>query len=178
MSQLQEHEETEQQSSDGDPTGDSRGGTWVRPPVALSVLVGVAVIVMNLVVILKQWVLLVPSNLSSAVFSTFIGSSLLLGVFLLVYAKYLKRAEVGAVVRGKFVRCVVTPLVVGSLAMFATVSSMTTIASLQERSSDAPKPCIQLYQQAAGIRDISPGFRMPDNDRDELRCKINQAVLR
>ena len=101
------------------------------------------------------------------------------GVFLIVYAIRLRRVEqTGPEQRpqSRYVAGIVVPLLLWLLGVSAIWWSFAS--SLDHYSPTTPsRPCVELYRDALSIAKESPGFRMPTQDPDEGRCKINKTIF-
>ncbi len=71
---------------------------------------------------------------------------------------------------GLYLKWLIGPLLIAIPAPALTVWAAETVEPI------APKPCIELYQQALTIKENHPNFTMVWNDRDELRCSINDIL--
>ena len=113
-------------------------------------------------------------------FLALLSISFFIGLLLIAYAVILRRldrhryedkTELGAGKTPAYVKWFIAPLVIALPAPVITVWAAQLIEPI------APKPCIELYQEAQNIRNDNPNFRMIWSDRDQRRCAINQSVL-
>ena len=74
-----------------------------------------------------------------------------------------------------FITGVVVPLLLGLVALGATIGGMEWNRATAERQT---KSCIDLIEQAQNIAKDNPKFRMPAKDSSETRCNINAAIGR
>ena len=98
-----------------------------------------------------------------------------IGLFLIVYAVTLRRME-SRRVQTSFAAGMAIPLTLWLLGVAAIWWSFAS--SLSHYSPIIPaKPCIELYSEALSISKQDPAFRVPAQDPDEGRCRINKALL-
>lgn len=147
-----------------------------RVAAVFPVLVGVFVLGLNAFVFYRQRGLFVTRNLPGTVALTLLVISVFTGVLLIAYATLIGRAERIMPERHRVGRWVVVPVLLGVLASLATIRALEAYPSVSEAQSGTP--CLELYQQAHTIHKDNPAFRMPANDRDERRCRINDTVLK
>ncbi|MBJ7339230.1 hypothetical protein [Mycolicibacterium sp.] len=187
--------------SDGDPEASANGpdsATSVRDKqlrllFTFPVLLGLFVCSLNFLAAIRLWrsvyfsnpVMSSRANLPNTVCFTLISISFFVGLSLIAYAIALRHfdgygeerevAQEGAPdhAAGRVslhVKWLVVPLLVALPAPALTVWAASTIEPI------APKPCIEVYQEALNIKKDNPNFKMVWNDRDELRCSVNQVL--
>ncbi len=109
-----------------------------------------------------------------------IAISILIGLFLIVYSIVLRQLERNSKEDGAHREAGQTPTntkwVLAPL-LIALPAAAITIWAAQMIEPIAPRPCIELYQEAQNIKNDNPDFRMYGFDRDQIRCAINQSVL-
>jgi len=133
----------------------------------------------------SKWLLLTSVKLPTTIFLSLIALSFSIGVFLIVYAIVLRRTERNVQASQipprstpnqqtahvpTYVRWILVP------ALIALPAPALTVWASQMVEPIAPKPCIELYQEALNISKEAPNFRMPWTDRDQLRCNINSVL--
>ncbi|WP_141564443.1 hypothetical protein [Mycolicibacterium palauense] len=166
----------------------------LHPLALFPLLLGALVCLLNLYLLLRFWRFLWSARWDGAVALSLVTMSLLIGIFLILYAFVLPAAEVNRAQdasdtatndtathgdRGelsRYLKWIVAPLVLALVAPLISVWAIQTV-SPDTPEPTAPKPCIELYQEALTIREGNPNFRMPNNDPDQRRCRINQSVL-
>jgi hypothetical protein len=149
-------------------------------------LIGVFILALNIFVVARLQGVFVAKNFQGNIAVTLAATSAFIGLFLVVYAIVLRLFERngteilpgsttddGARQASWYVKWVVVPLLLGLLAVAATISSV----EVNRRIYNNKQPCIELYQEATSIYKDNPKFRMPSGDSDEDRCGINKAVL-
>jgi len=141
-----------------------------NPLFALPLLAGVVFLIANLFLMAK-----IPSGFTAKSWTGYTAlllliSSLVICLSLIGYAFALRRSATASA------RGVGVVLLLGLLAPLATVWSLQVNRSAGDRS--APKPCIDVYEQAASVARDNPKFRMPAKDRDEVRCAVNATLGR
>ena len=148
-----------------------------RQPLAIfPVLLGTFICALNIFVAYRLWKFLINSRNLGIVPLTLITISFLIGLLIIVYAIVLRRLEDG--VSGQaalFVKWVIAPAIVALLASAVTLWA-AGVAQPDTPEPVVSKPCMELYRDALDIRKDNPTFRLPANDPDQRRCKIN-AVL-
>jgi hypothetical protein len=150
-----------------------------RLRAVLPVLLGVLVLGLNLVLFMGQRGIFLAKDSGGTAATALLALSVFTGFLLLFYPFLLRRMEADAGDSRWFSRWVVVPLILGILAPMATIRAVENYYPTRiTQGSSVGEPCLELYQKAASIRAENPFFRMPDNDRDERRCKINETVLR
>ncbi|MCH9730384.1 MAG: hypothetical protein K0U84_12050 [Actinomycetia bacterium] len=130
----------------------------------LSMALGVLILVPNVLIAQNFW----PNYRGNAVALALMSTSLLIGVFLIIY---------GAVVwnRNWSIRwAIILPIVAFLLAPGITVWSTQTARPNPEPL--VKMPCIDLYQRALEIKKDNPGFVMSAKDPDQRRCDINSVL--
>jgi hypothetical protein len=198
-----DHETPDDRVDDGDTaTGfddvTSVGEKQLRLLFTCPILLGLFITALNLMVVIRLWKavyfsnlgLLSRANLPNTVFFTLIAVSFALGLALIVYAIALRHYEewydqktaVQQQPSGKspssyepsrvhpYVKWIIGPLLVALPAPALTVWAAGVIEPI------SPKPCIEIYRDALNIKKDNPNFRMIWNDRDQLRCSINQVL--
>lgn len=100
-----------------------------------------------------------------------------IGIFLIVYSLRLRRVERSGVdQQSNYVTGLVVPLVLWLLGVSAIWWSFAS--SLSHYSPTTPsRPCVELYRDALSIAKEDPKFRVPAQDPDEGRCRINQTLF-
>lgn len=164
------------------------------------ILLGLFICALNLLVVTRLWrvvyfsnfELLSRANLPSTVFFAVITVSIALGLALIVYAIALRHYEEWYYQKADsqqehqqiptesyeptrvhpYLKWILGPLLVALPAPALTVWAAAIIQPI------TPKPCIEIYQEALSIKKDHPDFKMIWNDRDELRCSINQVLDR
>lgn len=170
------------------------------------ILLGLFICALNLVVLIRIWKavyfsnlgLLSRANLPNTVFFTLLSISFAIGLALIVYAValrhyeewYERKAEVPAESPREstsespqdsttyserrriplYLKWILGPLLLAVPAPILTVWAAGTVEPI------APRPCIDMYSQAFAIKKDNPNFKMAWNDRDQLRCSINQVL--
>ncbi len=69
-----------------------------------------------------------------------------------------------------YLKWLVGPILVAMPAPALAVWAAATIEPI------SPRPCIDVLQQALNIKRENPNFKLIWNDRDELRCSVNQVL--
>ncbi len=145
-------------------------------------LLGVIFLLVNLVIMFR-----LPSvffagglakNVSSTISLLLLLASIVTCLVLIVYGVAARRDDVPGEARGRYLRTVGVPLLLGLLAPLFTIWSLQVNKSANERSVQLAKPCIEVYEKAAAIAKDNPRFRMLATDRDEVRCAVNAAIGR
>jgi hypothetical protein len=146
----------------------------------LPIVLGVFVLFLNLVLFTRQRGIFLAKNAGGTAALGLLALSVLIGILLIIYPVLARRTEAAAGGDRAFARWVVVPLALGLLAPMLSVRAVENYypTTGAQNSSSANAPCLELYEKASAIRAENPRFRMPDNDRDERRCKINETVLR
>jgi hypothetical protein len=167
----------------------ARKGAQLHLLSILPILLGVFIFALNIFVAFRLWPSLL--KLQNTVAVTLIATSSFIGLFLIVYAIVLRRRrfewdrqkskiQPGSMTNDEsgeaswYVKWVVVPVLVALPAAAATVWA-TGIAYVVP-GPVAPKPCIELYQEALNIKKDYPKFIMPGKDPDERRCGINKVL--
>jgi hypothetical protein len=128
--------------------------------------------------------MLYRANLPNTVCITSITISLFIGLSLIGYAialrqfeGYSQESEIPQGIttnqelrRVSYVKWMIVPILVAIPALALTVWAAEIVQPI------APKPCIEIYQDALKIKKDNPNFKMIWNDRDELRCSINHVL--
>ncbi|GJF08857.1 hypothetical protein NGTWS0302_29410 [Mycolicibacterium cyprinidarum] len=145
----------------------------------LPIILGIFVIGLNIFAATWLWQFIYRSNFSifsggnfpTTAFVSLISLSIFIGLFLIAYAIVLQRFERKESAQvPTYVKWFLVPVLVAMPAPAITVWAAQMVEPI------APKPCIQLYQEAVNISKDAPEFKMVWSDRDQLRCNIN-AVL-
>lgn len=158
------------------------------------ILLGLFICALNIVVFIRLWRavyfsnigLLSRANLPNTVCLTLLAISFAIGVALVVYAVALRHYEEWyneqADVPGEtgrrrrpdrvpsYIKWILGPLLLALPAPVLTVWAAGTVEPVD------PKPCIEIYKDALNIKKDHPDFKMIWNDRDQLRCSINQVL--
>ena len=196
-----EHVAPDGHVNDGDPEASANGpiaATSVREKqlrllFTFPVLLGLFVCTLNFLAAIRLWrsvyfsnpVMSSRANLPNTVCFTLISISFFIGLSLIAYAIALRHFDGYGEEReiaqedtsdppaGRVplhVKWLVVPLLVAIPAPALTVWAASTIEPI------APRPCIDVYQEALNIKKANPNFKMVWNDRDELRCSVNQVL--
>lgn len=156
------------------------------------ILLGLFVVAVNLLVIIRLWRtvyfssfgMLYRANLPNTVCITLITISLFTGLSLIGYAIALRQLEGYGresgipqeettnlkLRRASYAKWIIVPVLVAIPALALTVWAAEIVQPI------ATKPCIEFYRDALEIKKENPNFKMIWNDRDELRCSINQVL--
>ncbi len=181
-----------------DPEVTSVSEKQLRLLFTFPIVLGLFVCALNLIVVIRLWRavyfssigLLSRSNLPNTVCFTLIAISFAIGLALIVYAIALRHYEEWYVEQiessgdeppeppasrrreriPSYIKWVLGPFIIALPAPALTVWAAATVEPL------SPKPCIELYQYALTIKKDNPNFKMVWNDRDQLRCSINQVL--
>ncbi len=154
----------------------------------IPIILGLSVCALNILVAARLWRtaynnnsnLFERANLPTNVFLALVSISFFVGLFLILYAIVLRHFESrnihetrdGSRQTPAYVKWILAPLLIALPAPAITVWAAQMIEPI------APTPCIALYQEAQNIKNDNPDFRMYGYDRDQIRCAINQSVLR
>lgn len=171
---------------------DSAKEKQLRLVFTFPILLGLFVVAVNFLVIIRLWRtvyfssfgMLYRANLPNTVCITAITISLVTGLALIGYAIALRQLEGYGqesdiaqeettnheLPRVSYVKWMIVPVAV---AIPALALSMWAAAIVQPITA---KPCIEIYQDALKIKKDNPNFKMIWNDRDELRCSVNQVL--
>jgi len=134
--------------------------------------------------------LLSRANLPNTVLFALIAISTALGVALIVYAIALRHYEewydqkddiplestqksISSYEPSRvhpYIKWIVGPLLVALPAPVLTVWAAAIIEPISQ------KPCAEMYEIVLNIKKDNPKFKMIWNDRDQLRCSINQVL--
>jgi hypothetical protein len=162
------------------------------------ILLGLFLCALNILVVTRLWRavyfsnigLLSRANLPNTVCFILITISFAIGLALIVYAIALRHYEEWyeqqADAPGEapqestssgqpkrvplYLKWVLGPFLLALPAPALTVWAAATVEPI------SPKPCIEMYQDALRIKKDNPNFEMVWNDRDQLRCSINQVL--
>ena len=152
-----------------------------RNPLSfLPLLLGVLVLALDIYLLVRlPNNLFFAMNLQSAISLALVLASGIICLFLIAYAFGLGRFEHIPVDGDRsrsapYITWVVVPLLLGVVALAATVGGMEWQRAASERQPQ--KPCIDLIEQAHNILKDNPKFRMPAKDSNEVRCSINAAL--
>lgn len=179
----------------GAETTSEKGNTQLRALPTLPLLLGIAICALNIVAMARLWQTVYNGNLAwlnqinlpTTVFLILTITSFSIGLFLIGYALVFRHSEQPRHTGGNaqeatgtpgtrqtpdYVKWAIVPLLV------ALPAPALTVWAAQMMEPIAPKPCIELYQEAQAIRNENPSFRMYGYDRDQVRCSINQYVLK
>lgn len=176
----------------------SVGEKQLRLLFTCPILLGLFICALNVVVVTRLWRavyfsnlgLLSRANLPNTVFFALITISFSLGLALIVYAIALRhyeewydqktegqqesaRKSISSYEPSRvhpYIKWIIGPLLVALPAPALTVWAAGIIEPI------SPKPCIEIYQDALNIKKDNPNFKMIWNDRDQLRCSINQVL--
>ncbi len=162
------------------------------------ILLGLFICTLNLLVVTRLWrsvyfsnsALLSRANLPNTVLFALIAISFSVGLALIVYAIALRHYEEwydqntdippGSTQKSisgyepsrvhPYIKWIVGPLLVALPAPALTVGAAAIVEPI------APKPCVEVYEIVLNIKKDYPEFKMAWNDRDQLRCSINQVL--
>ena len=156
------------------------------------ILLGLFVVGVNLLVIIRLWRtvyfssfgLLFRANLPNTACITAITISLVTGLALIGYAIALRQLEGYGQEsesaqdisqhqeprRASYAKWMIVPVLVAMPALALAVWAAVIVQPI------TAKPCIEFYQEALKIKKENPNFQMIWNDRDQLRCSINQVL--
>lgn len=156
------------------------------------ILLGLFVVAVTLLVTIRLWRsvyfssfgMLYRANLPNTVCITLLTISLFTGLSLIGYAialrqlgGYSQESEIPQptttdhkLPRASYVKWMVVPVCVAVPALALTVWAAEIVQPI------TAKPCLEFYQDALKIKKDNPNFKMIWNDRDELRCSINQVL--
>ena len=156
-----------------------KGSRERRSPLSfLPVLLGVIFLVANLVIFLRAPAIFIARNSMGTISLMLLIASVATCLVLIVYGLAAGREDIAGEGRGRYLRIVAVPLVLGLVALLFTLWSLQVNKTSGERSLQLNKPCIEVYEKAAAIAKDNPNFRMLASDRDEVRCKVNAALGR
>jgi len=150
-----------------------------RNPLAIfPLLLGVLVLALDiyLLVALPSYIFF-AKNLQGAISLALVFASGIICLFLIVYAFGFRSFESADAHRRRvspYVTGLVVPLLLGAVALAATIGGMELNRAAAERQPQ--KSCIDLIEQAHNIAKDNPKFRMPAKDANEVRCSINAAL--
>lgn len=162
------------------------------------ILLGLFICALNILVFTRLWRavyfsntgLLSRANLPNTVCLTLLAISFVIGLALVIYAIALRHYEEwyeqqidrpedvpnGTMSNRRhrrvplYLKWILGPFLLALPAPALTVWAAATVEPI------APKPCIEMYQTALEIKKDNPNFQMVWNDRDQLRCSINQVL--
>jgi hypothetical protein len=185
------HDDSEASASGPDAVT-SVGEKQLRLLFTFPILLGLFIWALNFLALIRIWrtvyfsnlELLSRANLPNIVCFTLITISLFIGLSLIGYAialrqfeGYSQESEVPKEIstnqnlrRVSYVKWMIVPILVSIPAFALTVWAAEIVQPI------APKPCIEIYQEALNIKKDNPTFKMIWNDRDELRCSINKVL--
>lgn len=139
-----------------------------------SLLVGVLVLVFDVFLVMRFPNVFFIQNLQNGISLALLLASVILSLLLITHAFGLGRGDHAR--HSSYLTGFIVPLVVGGLALTATITGMEMNRAAYERQPT--KPCIDVIEQAGNIAKDNPKFRMSANDRDEIRCAINATLGR
>lgn len=145
-----------------------------NPLTPLAILAGVAYLAANVFVIVRTPAAFVSKNVTGSTSLLLVISSIVICLALIGGGLALRRSAVSA-------WSAAAVLLLALLAPLATVWALQVNRSAGDRynqSVNATKPCLDIYSQAQTIAKDNPKFRMPEKDRDEVRCAVNKALGR
>lgn len=154
-----------------------KGSRERRSPLAvLPIALGVIFLAANLFVFYRVPAIFAAKNSTALISVMLLVASVATCLVLIVYGLAAGREGVaGGEGRGRYLRILAVPLLLGLLAPLFTLWSL----QVNKTSASLPtKPCIEVYEKAAAIAKDNPQFRMLASDRDEVRCKVNAALGR
>lgn len=149
------------------------------------IILGLFIWALNLLAVIRIWRtvyfsslgMLARANLPNTLFFTLITTSLFIGLVLVGYAMALRQydgysQEIAPpqANRISYVKWLVVPILI-----FIPGPALTAWAAAIVQPITA-KPCIEIYQEALNIQKDNPNFKMVWNDRDELRCSVNDVL--
>lgn len=149
------------------------------PMSVLPLLLGVLILALDIYFLVRLPNYFFAKNLQGGISLALLLASAIICLFLVAYAFGLGRPETrdGHYRQPPpYVTWVVVPLLLGIVALAATIGGMEWNRAAGERQT--PKPCIDLIEQAQRMAKDNPGFRMPAKDANEVRCSINAAIGR
>lgn len=164
----------------------------------IPILLGLFICALNLLVITRLWRavyfsnigLLSRANLPNTMCFALITISFAIGLALIVYAIALRHYEEWYEQRADepgetpqegtphrlprrvplYLKWVLGPFLIALPAPALTVWAASIVEPV------APRPCIDMYAEALKIKKDNPEFKVVWNDRDQLRCSINQVL--
>lgn len=142
-----------------------------NPLTPLAILAGVAYLAANVFVIVRTPAAFVSKNVTGSTSLLLVISSIVICLALIGGGLALRRSAVSA-------WSAAAVLLLALLAPLATVWALQVNRSAGDKNSQMSKPCIDIYAQAQTIAKDNPKFRMPEKDRDEVRCAVNKALGR
>ena len=153
-----------------------------RDPFAgVPVLLGVLLLLANLFTFYRVPTAFTAKNTDGAISLLLIFVSVVICLSLIVYGLAARRdaGDGPAEGRRRYVRPVGLTLVLGLIAPLFTLWGLYVDKDGTARWFQTyNKPCIEIYEQAAGIVKNVPNFRMPSGDPDGERCGVNAALGR
>ena len=150
-----------------------------RNPLSIfPLMLGVLILALDiyLLVALPNYIFF-AKNLQGAISLALVFASGIICLFLIAYAFGLRSFESADGHQRRispYVTGLVVPLILGAVALAATIGGMELNRSAGERQP--LKSCIDLIEQAHNIAKDNPKFRMPAKDANEIRCSINSAL--
>jgi len=152
-----------------------------NPFAVVPVLLGVLLLLANLFTFYRVPAAFTARNTDGAISLLLISVSAVICLSLIAYG-LATRSHAGdgsAEGRRRFVRPVALTLVLGLIAPLFTLWGLyVDKAGTAHWFQTYNKPCIEIYEQAAGIVKDVPNFRMPAGDPNEERCGVNAALGR
>lgn len=142
-----------------------------NPLTPLAILAGVAYLAANVFVIVGTPAAFVSKSVTGSTSLLLVISSIVICLALIGGGLALRRSAVSA-------WSAAAVLLLALLAPLATVWALQVNRSAGDKNSQMSKPCIDIYAQAQTIAKDNPKFRMPEKDRDEVRCAVNKALGR
>ena len=170
--------------ADSAQVGVRESGRRREPLLVVPLLLGFFIVALDVFIFVRQRPVFVAKNLQGSAAFALLITSLFIGLFLVVYAVAMHRSDSTSLTESgvenrqgsRYIRWVVVPLLLAVAAPLATIGALQIYPTLGNSQVESQKPCIDLYQQAASLRKEIPSFEMPSDDRDQRRCKINEAL--
>ncbi len=148
----------------------SEAGARQSPLFALPLLLGGVFLIANIYVITQTPTVFTAKSTTGSTSLLLIVASVVICLILIGYAFALRRSRTASA------KGVGVVLLLGLLAPLATVWSLQVTRWVNDRQ--APKPCLDVYEQAQNIAKDNPAFRMPAADPYEKRCAVNATLGR
>lgn len=151
-----------------------RGGAAIFP-----LMLGVLILILDVYLLARQSQVFFAPTLQSGIAQALAFASIIICVFLIVYALRYAGLAAGDGHRrptSAFASAVVLPLVLGAVAVTSIIGGLELIRSSSERALSTS--CVEYIERAQNIAKDNPKFRMPAGDLQELRCNINASLGR
>jgi hypothetical protein len=150
-----------------------------RSPFALlPLLLGLLLLLANLSIFIQVPRVFTQKNVPGAISLLLISVSVVICVLLIAFGIFAQRLyDVEG--RSRSLRAVGVPLVLGLLAPLFTLWGLQNNKLTTDRNDSIyVRPCVEIYEKAAGILRDNPNFRLPATNPDEARCSVNAALGR